>query len=36
MSKKAFDQIAEGLQEALAVARGTAERSSFMSLQKLM
>ena len=25
MSKKVFDQIAEGLQEALAVARGEAE-----------
>lgn len=39
MSKKVFDQIAEGLQEALAVARGEAEPYKLhvpMFLPKLM
>jgi hypothetical protein len=29
MSKKAFDQIAAGLQDAIAIARGEAKRASY-------
>jgi putative transcriptional regulator len=29
MSKKAFDKIAAGLKDAIAIARGTADRASY-------